>query len=112
VYPSAREQGLTDEMVEAIPNFRESSLFSPAEKAALRLSRCRSFDLIQTIPVTSSFELANGQRTGGGRCGKGGGATPNAHLNDTTLMRRAKGTLMSNEGSTRYLRSHLESNAE
>jgi alkylhydroperoxidase family enzyme len=44
VYPSAREQGLTDEMVEAIPNFRESSLFSPAEKAALRLADAMAGD--------------------------------------------------------------------
>jgi alkylhydroperoxidase family enzyme len=43
-YPSAREQGLTDEMVAAIPNFRESSLFTPAEKAALCLADAMAGD--------------------------------------------------------------------
>ncbi len=44
MYPSAREQGLTDEMVGAVPNFRESSLFTPAEKAALRLADAMAGD--------------------------------------------------------------------
>jgi alkylhydroperoxidase family enzyme len=44
VYPSAREQGLTDEMIEAIPNFRESPLFTPAEKAAMRLGDAMAGD--------------------------------------------------------------------
>jgi len=38
VYASARHQGLTDEMVDAVPNFRESPLFTPAEKAAMQLA--------------------------------------------------------------------------
>jgi alkylhydroperoxidase family enzyme len=37
-YRSAREQGLTDEIKQAIPCFRESPLFTPAEKAALQLA--------------------------------------------------------------------------
>lgn len=35
VYASARDQGLTEEMIKALPQFRESDLFSAAEKAAL-----------------------------------------------------------------------------
>lgn len=38
MYASARQQGLTDEMLDAIPNFQTSPLFTPAEKAALRLA--------------------------------------------------------------------------
>ena len=38
MYASARHQGLTDEMVEAVPNFRQSPLFTPAEKAAMSLA--------------------------------------------------------------------------
>jgi alkylhydroperoxidase family enzyme len=38
VYASARHQGLTDEMIEALPNYRESDLFSAREKAALRFA--------------------------------------------------------------------------
>ena len=38
MYASARHQGLTDEMVDAIPEFRESPLFTPAEKAAMALA--------------------------------------------------------------------------
>ena len=38
MYASARHQGLTDEMVDAVPNFRESPLFTPAEKAAMQLA--------------------------------------------------------------------------
>ena len=38
MYASARHQGLTDEMVDAVPNFRESPLFTPAEKAAMTLA--------------------------------------------------------------------------
>jgi alkylhydroperoxidase family enzyme len=44
VYASARLQGLTDEMVDAIPSFRESPLFSPAEKAAMRLADAMAGD--------------------------------------------------------------------
>ena len=39
LYPSAREQGLTDEMVEAIPNFRESALFTPCGESGPSVSR-------------------------------------------------------------------------
>ncbi|MCZ6665196.1 MAG: hypothetical protein O7B81_07820 [Gammaproteobacteria bacterium] len=38
VYASARHQGLTDEMIKALPNYRESDLFSAREKAALRFA--------------------------------------------------------------------------
>ncbi len=44
MYPSAREQGFTDEMIEAIPNFQQSPLFTPAEKAALRLADAMAGD--------------------------------------------------------------------
>lgn len=43
-YPSAREQGLTDELKHEIPHFRESSRFTPAEKAALRLADAMAGD--------------------------------------------------------------------
>jgi alkylhydroperoxidase family enzyme len=43
-YPSAREQGLTDELKQAIPHFRESSLFTAPEKAALRLADAMAGD--------------------------------------------------------------------
>jgi alkylhydroperoxidase family enzyme len=35
---------LTDEMVDAVPNFRESPLFTPAEKAAMRLADAMAGD--------------------------------------------------------------------
>ncbi len=38
MYPSARDQGLTDEMIAALPNFRTSPLFTAAEKAAIALA--------------------------------------------------------------------------
>lgn len=38
MYASARHQGLTDEMVDEVPSFRKSPLFTPAEKAAMRLA--------------------------------------------------------------------------
>jgi len=44
VYASARLQGLTDEMVDAVPNFRESPLFTLAEKAAMRLADAMAGD--------------------------------------------------------------------
>jgi alkylhydroperoxidase family enzyme len=44
VYASARHQGLTDEMVAAIPEFETSPLFTPAEKAAIRLADAMSGD--------------------------------------------------------------------
>jgi alkylhydroperoxidase family enzyme len=44
VYPSAREQGLTDEMITAVPEYRESPLFTPAEKAAMRLADAMAGD--------------------------------------------------------------------
>ena len=43
-YPSAREQGLTDEIKQAIPHFRESPLFTAAEKAALQLADAMAGD--------------------------------------------------------------------
>ena len=44
MYPSARDQGLTDEMVEKIADYRDSPLFTPAEKAALRLADAMAGD--------------------------------------------------------------------
>ena len=38
---------MTDEMVEALPRFRDSAFFSPAEKAALRLADAMAGDLKQ-----------------------------------------------------------------
>jgi alkylhydroperoxidase family enzyme len=38
VYASARHQGLTDEMIQALPDFDDSDLFTPREKAALRFA--------------------------------------------------------------------------
>ncbi|MBI2802067.1 MAG: hypothetical protein HYX63_17595 [Gammaproteobacteria bacterium] len=38
LYASARDQGLTEEMIRALPNFRDSTLFTPAEKAALKFA--------------------------------------------------------------------------
>jgi alkylhydroperoxidase family enzyme len=43
-YPSAREQGLTDELKLEIPHFRDSPLFTPAEKAALALADAMAGD--------------------------------------------------------------------
>ena len=34
VYASARHQGFTEEMIQALPEFEDSDLFTPAEKAA------------------------------------------------------------------------------
>ena len=38
MYASARDQGLTDEMLKALPNFDSSDLFNDAEKAALNFA--------------------------------------------------------------------------
>jgi alkylhydroperoxidase family enzyme len=38
VYASARDQGLTEEMLAALPRYADSDLFTPAEKAALRFA--------------------------------------------------------------------------
>ena len=38
LYASARDQGLTEEMIRALPDFRESALFTAAEKAALKFA--------------------------------------------------------------------------
>jgi alkylhydroperoxidase family enzyme len=38
VYASARDQGLTEEMIRALPQYADSPLFTPAEKAALRFA--------------------------------------------------------------------------
>jgi alkylhydroperoxidase family enzyme len=38
VYASARHQGLTDDMIAALPDFENSALFTPAEKAAFRFA--------------------------------------------------------------------------
>jgi len=38
VYASARQQGLTDDMIQALPHFQDSDLFTPHEKAALRFA--------------------------------------------------------------------------
>lgn len=44
MYASARQQGLTDEMVDAIPESDSSPLFTAAEKAALRLADAMAGD--------------------------------------------------------------------
>ncbi len=44
VYASARCQGLTDEMIRALPRFRESDLFTPAEKVALKFAELMAGD--------------------------------------------------------------------
>ena len=44
LYASARDQGLTEEMVRALPNFASSSLFTPAEKAALKFAEVMAGD--------------------------------------------------------------------
>ncbi len=38
LYASARCQGLTDEMLAALPHFEKSDLFTPAEKVALKFA--------------------------------------------------------------------------
>ena len=38
LYASARDQGLSDAMLAALPDFANSDLFSPAEKAALKFT--------------------------------------------------------------------------
>ena len=38
VYASARQQGLTEAMIKDLPNFQDSALFTPREKAALRFA--------------------------------------------------------------------------
>jgi alkylhydroperoxidase family enzyme len=44
VYASARHQGLTDEMIAALPNYQDSDLFNPAEKVALRFAEVMAGD--------------------------------------------------------------------
>ena len=44
VYASARDQGLTDEMVKALPKFVDSNLFTPADKAALKFAEVMAGD--------------------------------------------------------------------
>ena len=38
MYASARQQGLTDDLIPALPHFQDSDLFTPSEKAALRFA--------------------------------------------------------------------------
>lgn len=38
VYASARQQGVTEDMIRALPDYRDSALFTPREKAALRFA--------------------------------------------------------------------------
>lgn len=38
LYASARDQGLTDDMLAALPQFQQSELFTPAEKVALKFA--------------------------------------------------------------------------
>ncbi len=42
VYASARQQGLTDDMIQALPHFQDSDLFTPSERAALRFADVRA----------------------------------------------------------------------
>ncbi len=51
VYASARHQGLTDEMIEALPEFERSSLFSEPEKVAIRFADVLAGDHIQASPA-------------------------------------------------------------
>ena len=44
MYASARHQGLTDEMVAAVASYETSDLFTPAEKAAIRLADAMAGD--------------------------------------------------------------------
>ena len=44
VYAAARHQGLTEEMVQALPDFRGSDLFTPREKAAIAFAKTLATD--------------------------------------------------------------------
>ena len=44
VYASARQQGLTDDMLGAIPHYPDSPLFTPREKAALHFAEVMAGD--------------------------------------------------------------------
>lgn len=44
VYASARDQGLTEEMIMALPHCEDSELFSAAEKAALKFASIMAGD--------------------------------------------------------------------
>lgn len=44
VYASARQQGLTDEMLTTLPDYEQSPLFTPREKAALRFAEIMAGD--------------------------------------------------------------------
>ena len=38
LYASARDQGLTEDHIQALPQFQDSPMFTPAEKAALKFA--------------------------------------------------------------------------
>ena len=44
VYASARHQGLTENMIKALPEFQDSDLFSEREKAALQFAEVLATD--------------------------------------------------------------------
>jgi alkylhydroperoxidase family enzyme len=44
VYAAARHQGVTEEMIKALPDFRESHLFTPGEKAAIAFAETLATD--------------------------------------------------------------------
>ena len=44
VYAAARHQGLTEEMIQTLPEFRDSDLFTPREKAALAFAETLATD--------------------------------------------------------------------
>lgn len=44
MYASAKDQGLTEEMIRALPRFVSSDLFTPAEKAALKFAEVMAGD--------------------------------------------------------------------
>jgi alkylhydroperoxidase family enzyme len=48
VYASARQQGLTDEMLAALPSFEDSALFTPREKAALKFAEVLASEHLKT----------------------------------------------------------------
>ena len=42
LYASAKDQGLTEEMLAALPHYEQSELFTPREKAALKFAHMMS----------------------------------------------------------------------
>jgi hypothetical protein len=51
VYASARQQGMTDEMLAAIPHYQNSPLFTPREKAAFHFAEPEILELGWRIAI-------------------------------------------------------------